>query len=102
MDSIFVLLTFPMSFYLEQELDKRLNLFHLWNFPKKNDFFNDNSSSIWAIVTNVNVGANRQLIDSFLALEIVSCYSVVGLDKELGSLIHLIYWLTTLLIYLLD
>ncbi|KAL4589191.1 hypothetical protein LXL04_002096 [Taraxacum kok-saghyz] len=84
MDAIGVLLTFPMSPYLEQELDKRFNLFRLWNIPQKNSFFKENSASIRALVGNVNVNMDRELIDSLPALEIVSCYSV-GLDKvDLG------------------
>ncbi|KVH92937.1 D-isomer specific 2-hydroxyacid dehydrogenase, catalytic domain-containing protein [Cynara cardunculus var. scolymus] len=80
MEGIGVLLTFPMSSYLEQQLDKRFNLFRLWNFPKRNDFLEENASSIRAVVGNANVGADRELIDSLPALEIVSSFSV-GLDK---------------------
>lgn len=80
MEAIGVLLTFPMSSYLEQQLDKRFNLFRLWNLPKRNDFFKDNAGSIRAVVGNANVGADRELIDSLPALEILSSFSV-GLDK---------------------
>ncbi|XP_023761859.1 glyoxylate/hydroxypyruvate/pyruvate reductase 2KGR [Lactuca sativa] len=82
--AIGVLMTYPMSSYLEQELDKRFNLFRLWNLPQKNDFFKENSGSIRAVVGNTKVGADRELIDSLPALEIVSSFSV-GLDKvDLG------------------
>ncbi|CAH1425529.1 unnamed protein product [Lactuca virosa] len=51
---------------------------------KKNDFFKENSGSIRAVVGNANAGADRELIDSLPALEIVSNFSV-GLDKvDLG------------------
>ncbi|KAI3716325.1 hypothetical protein L6452_23585 [Arctium lappa] len=80
MEAIGVLLTFPMSSYLEQQLDKRFNLFRLWNLPKRNDFFKENAAAIRAVVGNANVGADRELIDSLPALEIVSSFSV-GLDK---------------------
>ncbi|KAC9514757.1 hypothetical protein R6Q59_012989 [Mikania micrantha] len=84
MEAIGVLMMFPMSSYLEQELDRRFNLFRMWNIPQKNDFFKENSGSIRAVVGNANVGADRELIDSLSALEIVSSFSV-GLDKvDLG------------------
>ncbi|KAI3775068.1 hypothetical protein L1987_49636 [Smallanthus sonchifolius] len=71
-----------MSSCLEQQLDTRFNLFRLWNFPHKNDFFKDNAGSIHAVVgsTQAGAGADRDLIDSLPALEIVSSFSV-GLDK---------------------
>ncbi|KAJ9537605.1 hypothetical protein OSB04_030338 [Centaurea solstitialis] len=80
MEAIGVLLTFPMSSYLEQQLDKRFNLFRLWNVPKKAEFFKENAAAIRAVVGNANAGADRELIDSLPALEIVSSFSV-GLDK---------------------
>ncbi|KAI3789737.1 hypothetical protein L2E82_02540 [Cichorium intybus] len=84
MEAIGVLMTYPMSSYLEQELDKRFNLFRMWNLPQKNDFFKEHSASIRAVVGNANVGADRELIDTLPALEIVSNFSV-GLDKvDLG------------------
>ncbi|KAL4589194.1 hypothetical protein LXL04_002099 [Taraxacum kok-saghyz] len=84
MEAIGVLMTFPMSSYLEQELEKRFNLFRLWNLPDKNNFLKDNPGSIRAVVGNTKIGADRELIDSLPALEIVSSFSV-GLDKvDLG------------------
>ncbi|KAK1376010.1 Hydroxyphenylpyruvate reductase [Heracleum sosnowskyi] len=84
MESIGVLMTCPMSTYLEQELSKRFNLLKFWNFPQKDIFFKENALSIRAIVGNAAVGADSQLIDSLPSLEIVSSYSV-GLDKiDLG------------------
>nr|KAJ0226496.1 hypothetical protein LSAT_V11C100002380 [Lactuca sativa] len=84
MEAIGVLMTYPMSSYLEQELDKRFNLFRLWNLPQKNDFFKENFGSIRDVVGNANAGADRELIDSLPALGIVSNFSV-GLEKvDLG------------------
>ncbi|CAI9273923.1 unnamed protein product [Lactuca saligna] len=54
MEAIGVFMTYPMSSYLEQELDKRFNLFRLWNLPQKNDFFKENFGSIRAVVGNAN------------------------------------------------
>ncbi|XP_071715994.1 hydroxyphenylpyruvate reductase-like isoform X2 [Rutidosis leptorrhynchoides] len=75
-----VLMTYPMSSYLQQQLDNRFNVFYLWNITNRVEFFNENSGSIRAVVGDTNVGANRELIDSLPALEIVSTFSV-GLDK---------------------
>ncbi|KAI3665177.1 hypothetical protein L6452_43800 [Arctium lappa] len=83
MEAIGLLLTFPMSSYLEQQLDKRFNLIRLWNFPKRNDFFKENATAIRAVVGKANANANRELIDSLPTLEIVSSFSVV-LEKEKG------------------
>ncbi|KAA8541787.1 hypothetical protein F0562_022939 [Nyssa sinensis] len=69
-----------MSAYLEQELDKRFNLFRFWNFPQKKEFLKENSNSIRAIVGNATAGADAELIDQLPSLEIVASYSV-GLDK---------------------
>ncbi|KAK9078322.1 hypothetical protein SSX86_002379 [Deinandra increscens subsp. villosa] len=82
MEAIGVLMTYPMSSYLEHELDRRFNLFRLWNFPHKTDFFNDHAASIQAVVasTQAGSGADRELIDSLPALEIVTSFSV-GLDN---------------------
>nr|XP_043624456.1 glyoxylate/hydroxypyruvate/pyruvate reductase 2KGR-like [Erigeron canadensis] len=79
-----VLMTYPMSSYLEQQLDTRFNLFRLWTIQNKPDFFKHNSASIRAVVGDTNIGADRQLIDSLPGVEIVSSFSV-GLDKiDLG------------------
>uniref|UniRef100_A0A5B6ZR27 Hydroxyphenylpyruvate reductase n=1 Tax=Davidia involucrata TaxID=16924 RepID=A0A5B6ZR27_DAVIN len=79
MEAIGVLMMCPMSPYLEQQLDKRFNLFRFWNFPQK-EFLKENSNSIRAIVGNATAGADAELIDSLPSLEIVASYSV-GLDK---------------------
>ena len=80
MDSITVLMTSPMSDYLENQLKDRFNLVKLWTYSSKTDFFKHNSHSIRAVVGNTKIGADAELIDSLPELEIVSSYSV-GLDK---------------------
>ncbi|KAK1312650.1 Hydroxyphenylpyruvate reductase [Acorus calamus] len=80
MESLGVLLTYPMNPYLEEELDKRFKLFRLWESPNKKDFLRSNSASIRAVVGNANVGADAETIDALPRLEIVSSFSV-GLDK---------------------
>ncbi|XP_030491779.2 hydroxyphenylpyruvate reductase [Cannabis sativa] len=82
MESIGVLMTCPMSSYLETQLQKRFNLFKLWSYPSLADFLkeNENLNSVKAVVGDTKIGADAQLIDSFPGLEIVSTYSV-GLDK---------------------
>ena len=80
MESIAVLMACPMSTYLEQELDKRFNLYKFWNFPNKAEFLKIHSNSIRAIVGSAAAGADAELIDALPKLEIVSSYSV-GLDK---------------------
>ncbi|GJW99951.1 hydroxyphenylpyruvate reductase-like protein [Tanacetum coccineum] len=84
METIGVLMTFPMSSYLEQRLDTRYNLFRLWTIQDRPTFLTQHASSIKAIVGNANAGADKELIDSLPGLEIVSSFSV-GLDKvDLG------------------
>ncbi|KAF8407058.1 hypothetical protein HHK36_006183 [Tetracentron sinense] len=80
MDTICVLMTCPMSTYLEDELNKRFKLFRFWEFPKQKDFLKENSNSIRAIVGNATAGADAEMINSLPKLEIISSYSV-GLDK---------------------
>ncbi|XP_057460009.1 hydroxyphenylpyruvate reductase-like [Actinidia eriantha] len=80
MEAIGVLMTCPMSLYLEQELDRRFKLFRFWNFPQKKEFLREYSPSIQAVVGNATVGADADLIDSLPGLEIVANFSV-GLDK---------------------
>ncbi|KAL6972792.1 Glyoxylate/hydroxypyruvate/pyruvate reductase 2kgr [Sarracenia purpurea var. burkii] len=84
MDCIGVLMTHPMFPYLEQELAKRFNLFRLWNFPRRQNFLKENSSSIRAVVCNVSAAADAALIESLPRLEIIASFSV-GVDKiDLG------------------
>ncbi|CAK9310493.1 unnamed protein product [Citrullus colocynthis] len=80
MESIGVLMTCPMNTYLEQELDKRFNLYKFWQFPHRTQFLAEHCNSIRAVVGNAAVGADATLIDALPKLEIVSSFSV-GLDK---------------------
>ncbi|OMO66664.1 hypothetical protein COLO4_30431 [Corchorus olitorius] len=80
MESINVLMTYPMNDYLEQQLDKRCNLHKLWTVPEKSGFLSVHSNSIRAVVGNSIVGANAELIEALPKLEIVATCSV-GLDK---------------------
>ncbi|KAJ8644764.1 hypothetical protein MRB53_006512 [Persea americana] len=66
--------------YLEQELDKRFNLFRFWESTDKNQFLKDHSHLIRAIVGSTSIGADAEMIDALPNLEIVSSFSV-GLDK---------------------
>lgn len=85
METLGVLLTYPMMPYLEQELEKRFKLFRFWESTDKNEFFKDHSHSIRAIVGNTSIGADAETIDALPKLEIVSSFSV-GLDKiDLGK-----------------
>ena len=70
----------PMFPYLEQELDKRFNLFRFWNYSHKTQFLSDNANSIRAIVGDAGNGADAELIEALPKLEIVSSFSV-GVDK---------------------
>ncbi|KAF3450741.1 hypothetical protein FNV43_RR06830 [Rhamnella rubrinervis] len=80
MDSIGVLMPIHMNSYLEQELQKRFNVFKLWTFPNKTLFLKEHSSSIRAIVGNAAAGADAETIEALPNLEIVSSFSV-GIDK---------------------
>ncbi|XP_038897872.1 glyoxylate/hydroxypyruvate/pyruvate reductase 2KGR-like [Benincasa hispida] len=80
MESIGVAMTTPMFSYLEQQLERRFNLFKLWNHPLDSDFLQENAQSIRAVVGCTKSGADANLIDSLPALEIVATFSV-GLDK---------------------
>ncbi|OMO54062.1 hypothetical protein CCACVL1_28083 [Corchorus capsularis] len=80
MESINVLMTYPMNDYLEQQLEKRCNLHKLWTVPEKSAFLATHSNSIRAVVGNSTVGANAELIEALPKLEIVATCSV-GLDK---------------------
>lgn len=73
-------MTCPMLSYLEQQLNKRFNLFRFWEAPCKSEFLIRHSDSVRAVVGNAFFGADSDLIDALPNLEIVSSYSV-GLDK---------------------
>ncbi|KAF3450742.1 hypothetical protein FNV43_RR06831 [Rhamnella rubrinervis] len=80
MENLSVLMTCPMSTYLEQELEKRFKLFKLWHYSSTDQFAKVNANSIRAVVGDTKIGADAKLIDTLPKLEIVASYSV-GLDK---------------------
>ncbi|KAJ7963008.1 Hydroxyphenylpyruvate reductase [Quillaja saponaria] len=80
MDSIGVLMTCPMSDYLEREIEKRFKLLKQWHHSSFPEFLKSNSNSIRAVVGNATIGADAEMIGSLPKLEIVASYSV-GLDK---------------------
>lgn len=85
MEGVGVLMACPMLPYLEQELERRYNLFRFWNVPNKEEFLKESSASIRAVVGNATAGADAELIDALPRLEIVASFSV-GLDKvDLGK-----------------
>lgn len=80
-----MLMTCPMSSYLEQELQNRFKLFKPWEDSSSSESLSENRDSIRAVVGNTSFGADSELIDSLPSLEIVASYSV-GLDKiDLGK-----------------
>ncbi|KAL6006212.1 Glyoxylate/hydroxypyruvate/pyruvate reductase 2kgr [Asimina triloba] len=80
METLGVLMTYPMLPYLEEELSKRFHLFRLWHSPiPKVDFLRQNSHSIRAIVPNTIVGVDSEMLDALPEVEIVSTFSV-GVD----------------------
>ncbi|KAH7857667.1 hypothetical protein Vadar_015212 [Vaccinium darrowii] len=84
MAEIGVLMTCPMSSYLEQELQNRFKLFKPWD-SSSSESLSENRDSIRAVVGNTSFGADSELIDSLPSLEIVASCSV-GLDKiDLGK-----------------
>ncbi|KAK7294204.1 hypothetical protein RJT34_17090 [Clitoria ternatea] len=80
MGSIGVLLMAHSLPYLEQELEKRYNLFRMWEYPQKAQFLKQNAASIRAVVGTSSAGADAELIEALPKLEIVSSFSV-GVDK---------------------
>jgi len=80
MESIGVLMTYPMNTNLEEQLSNRFNLFKLWNYPSFQSFSDTHANSIRALVCSTKIGADSNTINSLPNLEIVSTYSV-GFDK---------------------
>ncbi|KAJ4752512.1 Glyoxylate reductase [Rhynchospora pubera] len=83
MESLGVLVTYPLFPYLEQELLRRgCHLLRLYHSPETNHlaFLRANASSICAVVCDTHVGADAAMIDALPGLEIVSTFSV-GVDK---------------------
>ncbi|KAL8537609.1 hypothetical protein ACS0TY_012654 [Phlomoides rotata] len=75
-----IMMTYEMSSYLEQQLEKRFTLFKLWESPTKSLFLDRYADSVRAVVGSTKEGADSELIDSLPRLEIIASYSV-GLDK---------------------
>jgi len=80
MESISVLLVAQVIPYLEQELNKRYNLFRIWDYPQKPQFLIEHGASIRAVVGRSTAGADSDLIDALPKLEIISSSSV-GVDQ---------------------
>ncbi|KAH6833658.1 D-isomer specific 2-hydroxyacid dehydrogenase family protein [Perilla frutescens var. hirtella] len=80
MENVGVMMTTPMSAYLEQQLQQRFTLFKLWESPSRTHFLTRRADSVRAVVGDTKIGADSELIDSLPRLEIVASYSV-GLDK---------------------
>ncbi|KAK3219825.1 hypothetical protein Dsin_013795 [Dipteronia sinensis] len=80
MNNIGLLISCPLSPYLEQELENSFKAFKIWQFEDRNQFFNTHGNSIRAVVGGSAAGADAELIETLPNLEIVSSCSV-GLDK---------------------
>jgi lactate dehydrogenase-like 2-hydroxyacid dehydrogenase len=80
MESISVLLVAQVIPYLEQELNKRYNLYRIWDFPQKSQFLIQHGPSIRAVVGRSTAGADSELIDALPKLEIIY-NSSVGVDQ---------------------
>ena len=72
MENVGVMMTTPMSAYLEQQLQQRFTLFKLWESS------HSLADSVKAVVGDTKIGADSKLIDSLPRLEIVSTYSVAS------------------------
>lgn len=77
-----VLLTRPLSDYLQNEISNRFSLFKLWQVPpeSRRQFLDQHSDRIHAIISNGVSGATTDLIDSLPRLQIISNHGS-GLDK---------------------
>ncbi|KAK1582356.1 hypothetical protein Q3G72_014204 [Acer saccharum] len=80
MNNIDLLISCPLSPYLEQELENSFKVFKIWQFEDRNQFFNTHCNPIRAVVGSSPAGADAELIETLPNLEIVSSCSV-GLDK---------------------
>ncbi|KAK0595559.1 hypothetical protein LWI29_007890 [Acer saccharum] len=80
MNNIDLLISCPLSPYLEQELENSFKVFKIWQFEDRNQFFNTHCNSIRAVVGSSAARADAKLIETLPNLEIVSSCSV-GLDK---------------------
>ncbi|XP_042506324.1 glyoxylate/hydroxypyruvate/pyruvate reductase 2KGR-like [Macadamia integrifolia] len=80
MESFGVVMMWPSSSYLVEELNKRFKLFRCWKVPNKEEFLRENSNSISALVGCPVANADSETIDMLPKLEIVASHSV-GLDS---------------------
>ena len=85
METIDVLLVAQGLSYLEQELNKRYNLFRLWDFPQKSQLLTQHGVTIRAVVGGAFAGADSELIEALPKLEIVSSFSVCVDKIDLGK-----------------
>ena len=74
-----ILALVPMMEHVELELDRKYEVFRLWQVKEKKLMVNECGLRIRGVVTDGHVGISNNLIDQLPALEIVSCYGV-GFD----------------------
>ncbi|KAK1663322.1 hypothetical protein QYE76_051481 [Lolium multiflorum] len=79
MDSLVVLLLYPVNAYLEQELDRRFTLLRLWEHSPPDSLFRAHGSTIRAVVGYPGHKVDAALLDALPSLEIFSSFSV-GID----------------------
>ncbi|KAM0828087.1 hypothetical protein ACQ4PT_067780 [Festuca glaucescens] len=79
MDSLVVLLLYPVNAYLEQEFDRRFCLLRLWEHSPPDSLFHAHWSAIRAVVGYPGHKVDAALLDALPSLEIFSSFSV-GID----------------------
>ncbi|KAM0894221.1 hypothetical protein ACQ4PT_024626 [Festuca glaucescens] len=79
MDSLVVLLLYPVNAYLEQELDRRFSLLRLWEHSPPDSLFHAHGSTIRAVVGYPGHKVDAALLDALPSLDIFSSFSV-GID----------------------
>lgn len=82
MDSTGVMMTSPMTSYLEEQIKRRFTLVKPWDLSSdsKPEFLRRHRDSIRAVVTCARDGVDAAMIDALPELEIVANYSV-GTDR---------------------
>jgi len=66
--------------WLEDELSKKYDVFHLWKTNKLDQEFIHHQENYQAIITRAAVGASQQLVSSLPNLKVISSFGV-GLDQ---------------------
>lgn len=66
--------------WLQDELNKKYDVFHLWKTNEEDPLFIQNKQSYQAIVTRAAVGASQQLVSNLPNLRVISSFGV-GLDQ---------------------